>query len=447
MFENFLPKREQRAISFQSIWGAGDTTAFETQSGTNIDQSTSLEINAFYACVSLISDTIATLPFGAFTRTDGTRVAVDPAPEWVGKPDVDMSRSEHIQQAMVSLLLDGNVFIRVFRDERARPLSMVVLDPERVQVTRSAVGRKVFTYDQGQPMNAEDIIHITDMVPPGGIRGISRVDKLKENLGLATAIQSYAARFFGQGQQSSGIIEFPGNLTADQAKDLAEGFDSRHKGYRKAHRTGILSGGAKYVPTLVPNDQAQFLESRRLSVEDIARAFLVPPHMIGLNNGSMSYASVEQNNIWFVQHTLRPYIVKLEEAYSTLLPRNQFIRINVDGLLRGDFETRQRGYNSGMQAGYYSINDIRRFEDLPPVEGGDVYRVPLANVNLSAADLVEEDKRVSMAQRLVISGFDPAMVLEALGLPAIDHTGLPSTQLQGIAQINPNDPNSEYEVE
>jgi hypothetical protein len=143
---------------------------------------------------------------------------------------------------------------------------------------------------------------------------------------------------------------------------------------------------------------------------------------------------------------LRPYVAKIEDAYSSLLAEGAFIKFNVDGLLRGDFATRMNGYSIGSQAGFLSVNDIRRFEDLRPVTGGDVYRVPLANVDLGAASLVETDKRVTMAQKLIYSGFDPAGVLAALNLPSIDHTGVPSTQLQQVAQIDPADPASVYEV-
>jgi hypothetical protein len=189
------------------------------------------------------------------------------------------------------------------------------------------------------------------------------------------------------------------------------------------------------------------IASRQMAVEEIARIFRVPLSMLSVATpGAMSYASVEQNNINFVTHTLRPYITKLEEHYSRLLPTEAFLRINVDGLLRGDFATRMQGYSIGSQAGFLSINDIRKFEDLVPVDSGDVYRVPLANVNLGAADLVEVDKRVGMAQRLIQSGFDPASTLSALSLPKIKHTGVPSTQLQPVAQIDPGSPETVYEV-
>jgi hypothetical protein len=264
---------------------------------------------------------------------------------------------------------------------------------------------------------------------------------------LASALQSFAARFFGQGATSQGIIEYPGALTREQAKDLQAGFDNAHKGYKKAHKTGVLSAGAKYVKTGVNPDEAQMLDSQKFQVESVARMFRVPLHMLQISTpGAMSYASVEQNSINFVTHTLRPYIEKIEFAYSTLLPNEAFLKFNVDGLVRGDFTTRIQGYSIGLQAGFYSVNDVRRFEDLRPVDAGDQFRVPLANINLAEADVIEQDKRVSMATRLVQTGFDPASVLSALGLPAIIHTGVPSTQLQQVAQIDPQDPGNVYDV-
>lgn len=437
---------EKRSISFQALWGAGADIAYETTAGTSINDDTALEINAFYACVSLIADTISTLPVDAFERRNGTRYPYRPKPAWLYRPDVDLNKNEHFQQVLVSLMMDGNAFIRIFRDNNGQIVNLVVLNPMKVRVERRAVGMKMYFYEgEDRALTGDDILHISDLLKPGEVRGVGRVDKLKENLGLASALQSFAARFFGQGAQTSGIIEFPGELNVDQARDLANAFDNRHGGFRKSHKTGVLSGGAKFKETNVPNDQAQFLDSRRLAVEDIARAFLVPPHMIGLNNGSMSYASVEQNAIFFVQHTLRPYIVKLEDAYSRLLPNGIFIKFNVDGLLRGDFATRVAGYSSGLQAGWLRINDVRALEEMSPIEGGDVARVPLANINIDAADLVQQDKRVLMAQRLITVGFKPEDVLAALDLPEIGHTGVPTVMIQPLATIDPEDPLSVYE--
>ncbi len=435
---------ENRAISFQSVWGAGADLDLSNQSGTVINSKTSFEIVAFFSAVSLISDTISTLPMGAYRRELGQRVYLNNRPAWVDQPDVDNSRAAHYQQVLVSLMTNGNSFTRVFRNNFGEVVNLVVLDPNKVTVSRSAIGRKIFTYEgEANGLTSDDVIHLTDLLEPGAIRGISRVEKLKEAFGVASALQSFAARFFGQGATTQGIIEYPGDLKPDQAKQLRDGFDSAHKGFRKAHRTGILTGGATYKTTTVNNDAAQFLESRRFAVEEIARAFNIPLSFMGIP-GTQSYASVEQNAIQFVTHTLRPYIEKIEWSYSRLLNAGEFIKFNVDGLMRGDFNSRTTAYNSALLTGWLSVDDVRRFEDLPPVEGGDVYRVPLANVDLAAAGLVEQQQKVIMAKTLTDAGFDPADVLAKLGLPAITHTGLPSTQLQSVAQINPEDPESVY---
>ena len=450
MLAKLFGNSENRNISFQSIWGAGDTFAFTTEAGTPIDENTAMRISAFYSCVLLISDTISTLPLDAYIRRDGNRVPYRPRPDWVMTPDVDLLRSEHYQQVLVSLLLDGNAFIRIYRDSRGDVANLVVLDPMRITVRRNPATREIeYVFDNAEAgvVSKDDMIHITEMRKPGALRGLSRVSELKDNLGLASALQSFAARFFGQGATVQGIIEFPGNLTREQATNLRDNFDISHKGYRKAHKTGVLSGGAKYTKTGTAPDEAQMLESRKLAIEEIARMFRVPPHMIAITTpGAMSYASLEQNNINFVVHTLRPYLEKIEQAYTRLLPSEAFIKFNVDGLLRGDYTTRIQGYSIGLQAGFYSVNDVRRFEDLRPVEDGDQFRVPLANINITDSQVIEQAKKVEMAQRLVFAGYDPAQVLKALELPAIAHTGLPSTQLQQVVQIDPENPESVYEV-
>jgi HK97 family phage portal protein len=442
---------EKRAISFQSIWGAGDVLETTTKAGTVINQRNSLAITTVYSCVRLISDTISTLPMDAFRRIDGNRVPFRPKPIWVDAPDIETTstRTEHYQQVLVSLLLDGNAFIRIIRDTNGI-IGLSVLDPIRVTINRDNPQRNIqYSIDGGESIVPRDeMIHITELKLPGQLRGVSRIEQVRESLGLSAALQEFSARFFGQGSITSGLIEFPGNLTEEQAKSLVDSYEQAHRGLRRSHRPGVLSGGAKFQKTGVDPNEAQMLESREFAVEEIARVFRVPLHMLQVAKpGAMSYASVEQNAIQFVTYTLRPYIEKIEIAYSRMLPQGAFIKFNVDGLLRGDIQTRYAAFSTGLQSGFLSINDVRRLEDLRPAEGGDVYRVPLANVDLPAANLVELDKRALIAQRLVLSGYNPAEVLSAVGLPAIEHTGVPSVQLQNLSQLDPEAPKDAYEVE
>ena len=432
---------EKRAISFQTVWGSGDFVDVQSLSGTVVNADTAMQLNAVYSAVSLISDTISTLPVDAYIRSQGARYALRPRPVWVTKPDVDTTKEAFYGSAIVSLLLEGNIFIRVFRNGRGEIVDMKVLNPLDVDVKRNAQGRLIFNIKgESRALTQDDIVFIPDVVMPGSIRGISRVDALKENFGLASALEKYAARFFGSGTQTSGVLEVPGNLTAEQAKTMQEAFDSRHRGWARAHKTAIITGGAQYKPTNVPNDQAQFLDSRRMAVEDVARAFNIPPHLLGLP-GTNTYASVEQNNIAFVTHTLRPIAQKIEGAMTMLLAQETgkeaaFVKFSIDGLLRADINARTESYARGLQSGYYKINDIRRFEDLEPIDdpSAETVRVPLANVNVDAADLSAMSEKVDMAQRLIQVGFDPADVMAKLELPDIAHTGKDSVQLQAEGQ-------------
>ena len=437
--------REQRAVTFQTMWGSGDYEELYSLSGTSVDSQTALQINAIYSAVSLISDTISTLPVDVFIRRDGARYPFRPRPTWVNQPDIDTTKEAFYGSAIVSLLLDGNAFIRIYSNPQGEIVNLTVLNPMDVEIKRTGIGRVGFVVrGEDKMLTTDEMIFIPDLVRPGHIRGVSRVEALKENFGLAMALEKYAAKFFGSGTQTSGVIEIPGNATAEQAKSMQEAFDSRHKGWAKAHKTAVLSGGAQYKPTNIPNDQAQFLDSRRMAVEDVARAFNVPPHLLGLP-GTNTYASVEQNNLAWVTHGLRPIVQKIEGALSPLMARyaggeQAFIRFNLDGLLRADINSRMTAFSTGLQSGFLTINDVRRIEDLPPINdpSADTVRVPLANVNVEAADLSAQTERVDMAQRLIQVGFDPADVMRKLGLPAIEHTGVNSVQLQPEQGTNAN---------
>lgn len=450
MLDRLLRPNATRAISAATLFQTGGEIPNRTLAGVNINQENSITIGAVYASVRLISDVISTLPVDTFTQVNDQRQSF-PMPEWLVDPEPDMSvtRADHFQMLLVSLLIDGNAFVRKLRNPNTGDIvALSVIAPHRVEIVRNAAGVIEYQLDHGKRVIADaDMIHITELRKPGVLRGVSRIETLKQTLGLSKALEDFSAQFFGTGSTVSGIIETPHEMTQDQALELKNSWEREHRGLRKAYRPGILTGGAKFVKTTVDPDEAQMLGSREFSVEEIARIFRIPPHLLqSTKPGSMSYASVEENSKQFVTYTLLPYISKIEQAYSPMLPNNAFVRFNVDGLLRANLTERFAAYSSATQAGFLSINDIHRFEDMPPVEGGDVYRVPLANVDLGAASITELDKRVGMVMRLIQVGFEPEAAAVAVGLPPIAHTGLPTVQLQAIAQIDPENPDSVYEV-
>jgi HK97 family phage portal protein len=426
---------EERNLSYQQVWGSGiDVSGFATWAGTVVNQKNALEIGAAYACVRLLSDTISTLPVDTFIRRDGNRLPFTPRPAWVYEPEgPGSSRIEYYKQIVVSMLLSHGAVVQILRNGNGEIVALQPLDPTRVDIRRNPATRlREFVIDGGQAvLPGEDVLYIPEMRRPGSLKGVSRVDELKQTLGLAKALDEFASRYFSNGANTSGMIEFPGNLTQEQAKDLVDAFEAGHKGLKKAHRPGVLSGGAKFVKTGSDGEQAQMLESRQFAVEEVARVFRVPPSMIGLNTpGAMSYASVESNIISYARFSLAPLVACIEEAHNRLLPGDVFLRVNMDGLLRGDSATQAQVFSTALQAGYMSVNEARGLMDLRPVDGGDAPRVPLANIAVNSASIVEERERVEMASKLVQSGYDPADVLSALGLPAMAHTGLASNQLQ-----------------
>ena len=414
---------ETRAVTYQSVWGTGgDWPTGETWAGSTVSQSTSLQIAAVYSCVRLYTDTLSTLPVGAYLRAKGTRRPFYPRPSWLDTPYPGVTWGNHVQQGMVSLLINGNWYTRVYRNSIGEAVALLVLDPNLVEPMTTADGDVVYVWDGGRAtIPSADMLHITELVMPGQVKGVSRIDQVKQELGLSQALTEFAARFFANGTAVGGIIQTEAAVTVEQAKAVKSSFEATHKGAGKAHGVAVIGGGGKFVPTSTAPEEAQMLESRAQQIETIARVFRVPPPKIGITTpGSMSYASVEQLQISWTQDSVRPYAAKIEDAYSRLLPETAFIRLNMDALLRGDTESRYNAYSTALQSGWASINDVRRLEDMPPVDGGDGVRVPLANVDLAAANVVETEKNVAMAVALIAAGADPAETLAAFGLPAIE---------------------------
>jgi HK97 family phage portal protein len=413
--------QESRTISYNQAWDTGLINAGNsTWSGSPVTPETAVSLSTAFACIQLYADTVSTLPVATFRRVDGERKPTA-RPMWLDEPDIGVTWQQYIGQGIRSYFMSGDWIARVYRNPLGETVAIVLLDPARVDVRRNvATGRIEYFYDQGKAIAQSDVIHLMDFQRPTALRGESRAVLLKQSFGLAQALLEHASRFFSNGSETSGIIEMPQVLNAEQALEVARAYENRHKGLRKSNRIGVLGGGAKWIKTGVDPEDAQALESRAASIEEVARIYRVPPPKIGITTpGSMSYASVEQLQIGWTQDSVRPLVQQIEVAHSRLLPRGEFVRINIDGLLRGDTATRYTAYSTALLSGWAAINDVRSLEDMPKVPGGDGLRVPLANVDLPAANIVEQEKNVAMAVQLIAAGADPAATLAAFGLPAI----------------------------
>jgi HK97 family phage portal protein len=434
--------------------------AYETLAGVVVDEDTAIRMSTVYSCVRLLSDTISSLPVSAYVRRGRSRLSYAAVygsiPNWVQNPNPETTKLEFYEQIVTSFKLNGNAYILLVRDENDDVQETWVLDPRNVRIERQAPGEPLLYFVkikdmQGlyeQRLSARDILHIPDFRLPGQIYGLSPIAACRTTLGAAMAADTYAASYFGNAANPGGVIEVPGELTQEQAQDMGRNWNLTHVGPYRAGKIGILSGGATFEPLTINAQDAQLLESRRFSIEEVARIFRIPLALLGHPvAGAMSFASVEAQNLSFVQYSLRPILERIEQAMSSLLPETDgFIRFNLDALLRGTTLERYESYTKGLREGFLSLNDVHAYEDMSPIEAGDQYRVPLQNIDAADAKDVGLKLRTEIAASLIQVGFDPAAVTQAVGLPDMKHTGVPSTQLQQVSTIDPTDPAAVYGV-
>jgi HK97 family phage portal protein len=429
--------------------------------GTYVDTESAIRTSTVYSCVRLLGDTIASLPMGAYVRRGRNRLSYTTVygytPEWVNKPNPETTRLEFIEQVITSLHLHGNAFILTVRDDNDEVTELYVLNPNEIRIERLSPGEpliyRVKDTEKGifdKILTSKEILHIPLFRMPGSYYGLSPIGACRMSVGIAQASDTYAASYFGNAANPGGVIEVAGELNAEQAGDIARNWQESHSGPYMSGKIGILSGGAAFKPLSLNAADAQLIEVRRFNVEDIARIFRVPLSLLGHpTQGAMSYASVEAQNLSFVQHSLRPLLERLEQALSPLLPESDgFIRFNLDALLRGTTIERFDAYTKGLREGFLSLNDVRNYEDLSSLgEAGDQYRLPLQNIDANQAPLVGDKMKAEIASILVQVGYNPDDVAKMLDISELTHTGLPSAQLQQVSLVDPTDPKAAYSDE
>ncbi len=427
LLRRILGEQDQRAIT--NIQGMKfDRVPF---SNVTLDSKGVLALTAAWASVRLLADVVSSFPADAYIRTGGVRRPYRPGgdkPSWMLIPIPDepgYTFNQLISEAIVSLYTEGNTFLYCPRSESGEVLEVRVIDPRRVTIFRE--GREVKYRVQQTERNdfvvygQDTIIHIPLITLPGDLRGINPIEQLRRTFGLGATLEESASSLFASASMPTGIIEVPHELTKDQAEALKAGWLRHHTG-ANMHTPGVLTGGSTWKPLSFKPEDTQLLASRGFSTEEVARVFRVPPVLIGVTTpGAMSYSSVEQQNLAFVQFTLRPLTEALERQLSSLLlPPDAFVRFNMDSILRGTAQARAEVHRVSIQEGWTSINDIRRMEDMTPIEGGDVYRMPL---NQAAADAADLRQRADIVGILVAAGYNPADAAKAAGITGVKHNG------------------------
>ncbi len=366
----------------------GSTYSFffgSTTSGKTVNERTALQTTAVYACVRILAETIASLPLHTFRYTDrGKEKALDHPLYYLlhNEPNSEMTSFVFRETLMSHLLLWGNAYAQIIRDGRGQILSLYPLLPDKMTVDRAASGDIIYQYrtDRGvYLLRREEVLHV-----PGlgfdGLIGYSPIAMAKNAIGMAIATEEYGASFFANGANPGGVLEHPG--VVKDPKRVRESWNAVYQGSSNAHRVAVLEEGMKFQAIGIPPEQAQFLETRKFQINEIARIFRVPPHMLADLEKS-SFSNIEQQSLEFVKYTLDPWVIRWEMAIQKALflpseKKQYFVKFNLDGLLRGDYQSRMTGYATGRQNGWLSSNDIRELENMnpiPPELGGDLYLV------------------------------------------------------------------------
>ena len=279
-------------------------------------------------------------------------------------------------------MLDGNAFLLTVRNDLGEVLEVRVLDPRKVEVHQAYDGTptyKITTGDGTASLGADSIVHITLFAYGENLRGLSPVEHHRVTLGLASATQVYAAKFYEQGAAPSGIIKVPGELTQDQAQTLRAAFGRNHEGVDRMHRVAVLSGGADFASLSAKISDMQMVETMQWGTEAIARIYGVPLHLLQYPGGNTSYNSLEVVSAEWLRLGLGPLIARVEAGLQRLIVGNTtFVKFNVDALLRPMTKERYEAYAVALNNGWLSLNEIRQLEDRASIgPDGDEFRQPL----------------------------------------------------------------------
>ena len=376
-----------------------------TTSGKAVTEMSAMQMTAVYSCVRILSEAVAGLPLQLFRYNEagGREKALDhPLYRLLhDEPNPEMTSFVFRETLMSHLLLWGNAYAQIVRNGRGEVLGLYPLMPNKMKVDRDERGNLYYEYSrttedtktlgkkQRVILRPTDVLHI-----PGlgfdGLVGYSPIAMAKNAIGLAIATEEYGAKFFANGATPGGVLEHPGIIKDPQK--IRDSWNAAYQGSANAHKVVVLEEGMKYQSIGISPEQAQFLETRKFQINEIARIFRVPPHMVGDLEKS-SFSNIEQQSLEFVKYTLDPWVVRWEQAMTRVLlldsekPR-YFIKFNLEGLLRGDYQSRMNGYAIGRQNGWMSANDIRELENLdriPAEEGGDLYLINGAMTKLADA--------------------------------------------------------------
>jgi len=405
------------------------------EESNQVTETTALQLSAVWAAVRVIAETTASLPFGVYERLAprGRREIEDHSATRLlhERPNEFMTPIVFRETLLSHVLLWGNAWARIKRDGGGRPLAAYPLLPDRTRTVINDAGRMMHVTDEDGIQRAysdEDVLYV-----PGlgfdGLRGYSVIKMAANSMSLTSMAERFGRRFFTSDARPSVVVKHPHKFPTPEAREnFVEGWRKRHSG-PKAWSMALVEEGMDVMTLTIPPEDAQFLETRRFQISEIARWYRVPPHMLG-DLERATFTNIEHQGIDFVTHTLRSWATRFEQAVDAklLAPSERgrlFSRHNMDALLRGDLTARYNAYHVGLQDGFLSLDDVREREDMNPIPGGAgaIYMRPL-NMTPAVADpeAADELKFKREIARLLVGGeggdiVDIEELIAQVGLP------------------------------
>ena len=358
----------------------------ETKTGLDMNEDTAMRYSAVWACVRVISEDLASLPLFVYRREGDAKSRRPDHPVYYllhDSPNPEMTAMQFRECLQSHVLLWGNCYAEIQRNLRGQPIALWPLNPANMTIKRDSANELVYEYrltDSGElrRFRKEDIFHIGGL-GFNGLQGYSVISYQREAIALGVAAEEFGARFFKNDASPRIAIKHPGHLKPETAASIKKSWHEAYGGLSNAHRVAILEEAMTIEKIGISNEDAQFLESRKFQVNDIARIFRVPPHKI-MDLERATFSNIEHQGISYVVDTIRPWCVRWEQAIDLRLLDQSglfFAEHLVDGLLRGDIASRYTAYATARQWGWLSVNDIRRIENMDPIPNGDTYLEPL----------------------------------------------------------------------
>jgi HK97 family phage portal protein len=360
-------------------------TNITSSAGERIDEWSAFGVSAVISAVSLLADSVASMPLRTFKIVDGNRQAIE-LPAIIKQPDIDSNEYELVHQIVASMALHGNAYIHLDRDRSGNIIGLVPLHTYQMQVlpTGDQIGRKYLHL--GNEIPAEDMIHLRWFTPPQSLVGVSPLIQSRNLIGIAMAMDRHLGQFYAEGATPSSVLETDQKLTNEQARILKNTWSDTHRRHRKP---AVLSDGLKWRPITTSAADQQMIETREQLIRDIARIFRIPAHLILASGGdTQTYQNVEQASLNFLTHTITPWLRRVEIGLSRVLPAGTDIAFDTSSLLRTDAITRAKVNMLNVQMGARTPNEVRQIEGLEPYEGGDEFNQAL-NGTVTAGGAIE----------------------------------------------------------